>query len=173
MFVRGFGVSLANAGYLAGGLLVAGGIVGMIGGGAAMDRVGGGTPAARLRFAGWLTGAAVLAAAAFPLAGSLWLLGIAFVLFFTAAASVVAAAPSVLAQTSPDGMRATIAAIYVFVINGVGIGFGPSATAALGDLVFPGGDGIRYAMAIVAPLGYAIGSALFFIAARRASRVVA
>lgn len=172
MLMRGFQLPADQAGYLSGGLLILGGLIGMVGGGSMMDRVGGGTPAARLRFAGWLTGLAVIAAAIFPLAPSLWLLSITFVLFFTAAASVVACAPSVLAQTSPDGMRATIAAIYVFVINGVGIGFGPSATAALGDVFFPGGDGIRYAMAIVAPAGYAIGAVLFFVAARRASGAV-
>lgn len=172
MLMRGFQLPADQAGYLSGGLLILGGLIGMVGGGSMMDRVGGGTPAARLRFAGWLTGLAVIAAAIFPLAPSLWLLSITFVLFFTAAASVVACAPSVLAQTSPDGMRATIAAIYVFVINGVGIGFGPSATAALGDAFFPGGDGIRYAMAIVAPAGYAIGAILFFVAARRASGAV-
>lgn len=169
LLIRGFGLTTDQAGYLAGSLLIIGGTIGMVGGGAAMDRIGGGSPAARLRVAATTTGLAVVPAALFPLAPSLWLLAIAFVLFFIAAASVVAAAPSVLAQLSPDGMRATIAAVYVFVINGVGIGFGPSATAALGDIFFPGGDGIRYAMAIVAPAGYAVGAALFFLAARRAS----
>ena len=67
-------------------------------------------------------------------------------------------------------MRATIAAVYVFVINAIGIGLGPSVTAALADTVFPGGDGIRSAMAIVAPFGYAIGAALFFLAAKHARR---
>ena len=43
MFMRGFGMELSHAGYLAGALLVAGGLIGMIGGGAAMDRFGGGS----------------------------------------------------------------------------------------------------------------------------------
>ena len=83
---------------------------------------------------------------------------------------MVSAAPSVLQQLSPSGMRATIAALYAFIINLVGIGLGPSVTAGLGDTLFPGGDGIRYAMAMVAPVGYAFGSALFFNAARSAER---
>lgn len=170
MFMRGFGVALADAGYLSGGLLMVGGLIGMIGGGAAMDRIGGGIPAARLKFCGIAVGIAVLAAAAFPLVSSLWLAGLLFIAFFSAAAAVVSAAPSVLQELSPPGMRATIAAVYVFVINGIGIGFGPSVTAAIGDIFFPGGDGIRNAMAIVAPAGYAIGATLFFVAARRARR---
>ena len=103
----------------------------------------------------------------------MWLACLLFVAFFSAAAAVVSAAPSVLQELSPPGMRATVAAIYVFVINGVGIGFGPSVTAAIGDTFFPGGDGIRSAMAIVAPAGYAVGAALFFVAARRARRTAA
>lgn len=170
MFLRGFRMELSQAGYLAGALLVAGGLIGMIGGGAAMDRFGGGTPAARLKFCGVAVAVATLAAAAFPLVPSLPLACVLFVTFFSAAAAVVSAGPSVLQEVSPPGMRATVAAIYVFVINGVGIGFGPSVTAAIGDAFFPGGDGIRSAMAIVAPAGYAIGAVLFFVAARRARR---
>lgn len=173
MFLRGFQLELSNAGYLAGGLLAAGGLIGMIGGGAAMDRFGGGTPAARLKFCAVVVAVATLAAAAFPLVPSLALACVLFVLFFSAAAAVVSAGPSVLQELSPHGMRATVAAIYVFVINGVGIGFGPSVTAAIGDAFFPGGDGIRRAMAIVAPAGYALGAALFFVAARRAKRRIA
>lgn len=170
MLVRGGRLALANAGFLSGALLILGGLIGMIGFGAAMDRLSGGTPASRMRFCGWSTGIAVLSAATFPLVSSLWLMALLFIAFFSAAAGVVSAAPSVLQQLSPRGMRATIAAIYVFIINLIGIGLGPSVTAALGDALFPGGDGIRYAMAIVAPTGYAIGSALFFVAARHAER---
>lgn len=170
LLVRGFQLPLDQSGYLAGTMLILGGVIGMVGGGFAMDRYGGGSPAARLRFAGTAIALAIPAAILFPLIDNLWLLGLCFVLFFTAAAAVVAASPSVLAQLSPDGTRATIAAVYVFVINGVGIGFGPSVTAALGDAFFPGGDGIRYAMAIVGPAGYALGAILFFLCARRASQ---
>ncbi|HEX8412583.1 MAG TPA: MFS transporter, partial [Sphingomicrobium sp.] len=170
MLIRGSGVAISNAGYISGMMLIAGGLIGMIGFGWVMDRIGGGTPASRMNFCGWSTGLAVLAGAAFPLVGSLWAMAFLFIAFFSAAAGVVSAAPSVLQQLSPGGMRATVASVYVFVINLVGIGFGPSVTAALGDTLFPGGDGIRYAMAIVAPCGYAIGAILFFNAARHAAR---
>ena len=61
-------------------------------------------------------------------------------------------------------MRATVAALYGFIIDLVGIGFGPSVTAALSEALLPCGDGISYPMAIVAPAGYAIGAALVFVA---------
>lgn len=168
MLIRGHGLAMDQTGYLAGGALIAGGLIGMIGFGAAMDRIGGGTPRARMLFCGWATGIAALAGLAFPLVDGVAAMALLFVGFFSAAAGVVSAAPSVLQQLAPHGMKATIAAIYVFVVNLAGIGIGPSVTAALGDLLFPGGDGIRFAMAIVAPLGYLTGAALFFVAARNA-----
>lgn len=170
MYMRGFGTELSTTGYIAGALLIIGGLLGMVGGGAIMDRVGGGVPAARMRFCGWAVAIAIIPAAAFPLVPDIWKAGLLFVAFFTAAAAVVSAAPSVLQEKAPEGMRATIAAVYVFVINAVGIGLGPSVTAGLADAAFPGGDGIRNAMAIVAPFGYAIGAALFFNAAKHARR---
>ncbi len=170
MYMRGFQTDLATTGYIAGSLLIAGGLLGMVGGGAIMDRFGGGVAGARMRFCGWAVAIAVIPAIAFPLVPDIWLAGLLFVAFFTAAAAVVSAAPSVLQEMAPEGMRATIAAIYVFVVNAVGIGIGASVTAAISDSLFPGGDGIRNAMAIVAPLGYAIGAALFFNAARHAKR---
>lgn len=170
MYMRGFGTELSTTGYLAGSLLIIGGLLGMVGGGAIMDRVGGGVPAARMRFCGWAVAIAIIPATAFPLVPNIWMAGLLFIAFFTAAAAVVSAAPSVLQEMAPAGMRATIAAVYVFVINAVGIGLGPSVTAGLSDTLFPGGDGIRSAMAIVAPFGYAIGAALFFNAAKHARR---
>ena len=65
--------------------------IGMVGYGAAMDRIGGGTPAARMRFCGWATGIATTAGLAFPLVDQLWLMAVGFVAFFSAAAGVVSA----------------------------------------------------------------------------------
>lgn len=170
MYMRGFGTELSMTGYIAGTLLIVGGLLGMVGGGSIMDRIGGGVPAARMRFCGWAVTLAIIPAVLFPLIPSVLGASLLFIAFFTAAAAVVSAAPSVLQEMAPTGMQATIAAVYVFVINAIGIGMGPSVTAAVADFAFPGGDGIRSAMAIVAPFGYAIGAVLFFKAAKYATR---
>lgn len=170
LLMRGHEFGLSDAGYLSGGVLIVGGLIGMVGFGAIMDRLGG-EPRMRMLFCTWSTAVAALAGLAFPLVESPLMLAILFTAFFSAAAGVVSAAPSVLQQLSPAGMRATVASVYVFVINLIGIGLGPSVTAGLGDWLFPGGDGIRYAMAIVAPAGYAVGAVLFFMAARHARKV--
>lgn len=170
MLMRSSDMAMADAGYLAGALLIAGGLIGMIGGGIAMDRYGGGTPRARMRFCAWATLAGTFGAVAFPLLPSLGGFALAFILFFSAAAVTVGAAPSTLQQITPNRMRATVSAVYVFVINLVGLGFGPTATALIGDTLFPFESGIRYAIAIVAPLGYAIAALLFWRAARLLAR---
>lgn len=168
MLIRVFGLDIASAGYLAGAMLIAGGLVGMVGGGTLLDRIGGGTPASRMRVTAWATLIGTSAAATFPLTDSLWLCALAFFGFFVAAAVTVAAAPSAIQQLSPPAMRGTIAAAYVFVINLVGLGGGPTVTAMLGDRLFPQADGIRNAIALVAPGGYLIAAACFFAAARLA-----
>jgi len=170
MLMRSFDMALAPTGWFSGGMLIVGGLIGMIGGGAIMDRIGGGTPQVRLRFCGWSALIGSFGALLFPLTGSIPLLTISFILFFSAAAVAVGAAPSVIQQLAPNRMRATISAAYVFVINAIGLGVGPTLTAVIGDTFFPFESGIRYAIVIVAVSGYLIGAILFFVAAKSLDR---
>ncbi|WP_189495432.1 MFS transporter [Algimonas arctica] len=170
MLMRTFGMELAAAGYLSGAMLIIGGLIGLIGGGALMDRIGGGTPQVRLRFCGWSAAIGSIGALTFPLTDSIPLLAVSFILFFSAAAVAVGAAPSTIQQLAPNRMRATISAAYVFVINAVGLGAGPTLTAMIGDNFFAFESGIRYAIAIVAVSGYIVGAILFFIAARNVEK---
>ena len=168
MLIRGHGLALDSAGYVAGTALIVGGLMGMVGYGWLMDRIGGGTPGARMAFCGVAAAVAAVAGVAFPLVASPALAAVLYALFFSAAAGCVSAAPSVLQQMAAPGMKATVASIYVVLVNIAGIGIGPSVTAGISDVFFPGGDGIRYAMAILAPAGYLTGAALFFVAVRGA-----
>ncbi|GLQ25147.1 MFS transporter [Algimonas ampicilliniresistens] len=170
MLMRSFDMALAPTGWFSGGMLIVGGLIGMIGGGAIMDRIGGGTPQVRLRFCGWSALIGSFGALLFPLTGSIPLLTVSFILFFSAAAVAVGAAPSVIQQLAPNRMRATISAAYVFVINAIGLGVGPTLTAVIGDTFFPTESGIRYAIVIVAVSGYLIGAILFFVAAKSLDR---
>lgn len=166
MMMRTFDMSLTNAGWLSGGLLIIGGLIGMVMGGAIMDRVGGGTPRVRIMFCGWSAAIGTLGALIFPITGSIPLLSVSFVLFFSAAAVTVGAAPSIIQQLAPNRMRATISAIYIFMVNAIGLGLGPTLTGILSDTFFPTATGIRYAIVVVAVSGYLIGALLFFVAAR-------
>lgn len=166
MMMRTFDMSLTDAGLLSGGLLIIGGLIGLVLGGAMMDRIGGGTPGVRIRFCGWSAAIATVGALIFPLTGNIPLLSVSFVIFFSAAAVTVGAAPSIIQQLAPNRMRATISAIYIFMVNAIGLGLGPTLTGLLSDTLFPTATGIRYAIAVVAVSGYVIGAIMFFIAAK-------
>ncbi|MGA0266117.1 MAG: spinster family MFS transporter [Lysobacterales bacterium] len=102
-----------------------------------------------------LTGCAVLApfAVAAPLAPSadlaLWLF--APLLFFVSFPFGPAA--SALQLITPARMRAQVSALYLFIVNLTGIGFGGTATALMTDYVFRDGMKLHLAMASIAALG--------------------
>lgn len=170
MLIRVHGFDISAAGNLAGGALILGGLIGLVGGGAITDQLGGGLPKGRLAFCGYAAVVGTLFAVVFPLVGSPWVAAAAFVVFFAAAAVPIGAAASALQQLTPNRMRATVSAVYLFVVNLIGLGVGPTATAVVGDTFFPGGEGIRYAIAWVSPAGFAVAALLFFISARYAAR---
>lgn len=102
-----------------------------------------------------LTGCALLApfAVAAPLAGdpslALWLF--APLLFFVSFPFGPAA--SALQMITPARMRAQVSALYLFIVNLTGIGFGGTATALMTDYVFRDGMKLHLAMASIAALG--------------------
>lgn len=72
--------------------------------------------------------------------------------------------PYVLLQRLvPDGMRATVLMVVLFLVNLIGMGAGPLIVGALSDLFTQrtGDDGLRYAMMIMAS-GYLCASYFFY-----------
>ena len=80
------------------------------------------------------------------------------------------AAITAIQQMTPASMRATIGALYIFVVNIIGLALGPSATAIVGDTFFPTETGIRYAIVWTAALGFLIAGVLFTIAALKTAK---
>jgi len=167
MLMRAHGLELVSAGYMAGTPLIVGGLIGLIGGGYLADRFGGGKPSARVKFCTVAVAVGTIGAIGFPLAPTPQLAAIFFTLFFSAAAVTIGAAPAIIQQTTPNRMRATVSAAYIFVVNIIGLALGPTAAAMVGDIFFPEGDGIRYALVIVCPLAY-VGAVILFIWSIRA-----
>jgi MFS family permease len=50
---------------------------------------------------------------------------------------------------TPNRLRGQVSAVYMLVINAVGLGLGPVIVGALSDTVFTGADGVRYGLALV------------------------
>lgn len=168
-YARAHGLTLADAGYTAAAALIIGGLIGYLGGGRFCDIIGG-APNQRLYFAAVVAGTGVLTGAIFPLVGDDRIATALYTLCFTAMAAPTGAAVSALQQVTPSNMRATLSAAYVFVVNIVGMTIGPTLTAVISDVYFPQHDGIRYAMSMVASIGFVAASVLFWLAARVASK---
>ena len=168
--IRVHDMPLASAGHFAGGTLILGGLIGLIGGGWLSDRLGGGSASGRLAFCAVTSSIGTVFALVFPLVGNPVLTGIAFTIFFASSAVPIGAGASALQQLVPNRMRATLSALYLFIVNLIGLGLGPTAAALVGDTFFPTTDGIRYAIAIVSPLSSLAAAALFFVAARYSRR---
>ncbi len=58
-------------------------------------------------------------------------------------------AGTAIGLVTPNELRGQVSALYMLVINAVGLGIGPMLVGAMSDYVFTGGDGIRYGLALV------------------------
>lgn len=72
--------------------------------------------------------------------------------FFTSAPFGVAAAA--IQQMMPNPMRGQASAIYLFVVNLIGLGIGPTAVAMTTDFVFRDDYAVRYSLLIVATMAH-------------------
>lgn len=80
--------------------------------------------------------------------------------FFTSAPFGVAAAA--IQQMMPNAMRGQASAIYLFVVNLIGLGIGPTAVAMTTDFVFRDDSAVRYSLLIVATLAHLVSIALLW-----------
>ena len=67
---------------------------------------------------------------------------------------------------TPNRYRGQISALYLFVINVVGLGIGPTVVGLMNDHVFPTQQGVRYALSWTYGLAMPTGVLLMFVAAR-------
>lgn len=78
-------------------------------------------------------------------------------------------APAAIQEIMPNTMRAQASAIYLFVVNLIGLGLGPTAVALTTDYVFKSDVSVRYSLLAVATIAH-IGSALLLWAGLRPFR---
>lgn len=164
--VRDFGVGAGQAGAALGVGIFAFGGGGIIVGGLVADRFArGGLQDANLR-AGALGGLGLIpTAVAAPLMPSFESAAVVYALFFFFASFPFGAAAAALQIMAPPDLRARISAIYLLVLNLLGIGIGPLMIAAISDYLLGGKQDLGIAMAItagiMAPLGTVILVATF------------
>lgn len=166
-FIRSFHLTLVEASLFYGAIVLLGGSLGILGGGAVADRVG-----ARSQTAYPLIPAIafLIALPCFFVAVNATSLPLAFFLFLIPAGLNLAWLGPVLTTVQhlvPAHMRTTASAMFLLINNLLGLGVGSFYFGAISDLLRPrfGDESLRYA--IYTGLGYyAISSILFLIASR-------
>ena len=126
-----------------------------------------GVHSAKLKVAGTAVMLAAISNTLGPLSpsGNLAVTAFGFTIFFAGgSAGTISAA---LQTMTPNRLRATVSAVYLFCFNVIGLGLGPVAVAMVSDRLYGGGANLRYAIVTVVAIAGPLASILLLTAARR------
>jgi MFS family permease len=148
-FARTYGMDVSQAGLWFGIIMATGGAAGLVAGGTLADRMfAKGVADAHLRvmrLSILLGGPPLLAATLMPDATLAFaMLAVAFPMLTMHGVGTVA-----LQFITPNEYRARVTALYFFVVNLTGLGFGPMLMALLTDHLFAEEGALRYSIALV------------------------
>jgi MFS family permease len=157
MFVRTYGWTAAQAGWAVGITLLCTAPFGLLAGGALSEwftRKGYTDANLRVTFIG--IAASTPAAILYPLMPTPQLAIAMLALFFLAAMLLPGPQNAALQIITPNQMRGQVTALFLFVFNVIGFGFGPTFVALLTDHIFGNEAQLRYALvlagAVMGPL---------------------
>jgi MFS family permease len=148
-YMRSFGVTAPEAGFILGTFALLGGVSGALVGGAVADwleRRGDENAKLRVLFVCCLV--LIFPGIIAPLMPNIWMA--AGVLFFSFFFGTMPAGPTgaFVQIITPNRMRAQFGAIYQLALNLLGLGIGPTAVALITDFVFMDEMMVRYSIAI-------------------------
>ena len=163
-YIRSFGLSASEAGYLMGVVALIGGPLGAIAGGAIADWLQRrGIQTAKLRVL-------LCCALLLPIPGILGPLmptvsgAVVFLfLFFVLGSATAPTTLSAIQEMTPNQMRGQATALLYFLVNLIGIGLGPFAVALLTDYVFNDELALRYSISIYSGIAYALAIILIML----------
>ena len=72
-------------------------------------------------------------------------------------------APAAIQQIMPNEMRGQASAVYLFVINLIGLGIGPTAVAMTTDYVFRNDNAVNYSLLIVCTIAHIVSGVLLWV----------
>jgi spore maturation protein SpmA len=78
------------------------------------------------------------------------------------AAAPFGIAPAAIQQMMPATMRGQASAVYLFFINLIGLGIGPTAVGALTQYAFRNDAAVRYSLVIVTSVACALAALLLY-----------
>jgi len=149
-YVRTYGLSVPNAGVLAGIIITAGSLVGAYVGGVLGDRwSSGGAKGGKLRVTFWASAIAAVTLPVWWLLDSPLLSVLVGCLVYSCGAATLTSAPAALNELVPNELRGRMSAIYLLVTGIVGISFGPAAVALATDFIFADRSALNLSMIVV------------------------
>ncbi|ACJ00215.1 spinster family MFS transporter [Rhodospirillum centenum] len=163
--VRTFGTPPGEVGLYLGGITILFATAGMFTAGFLADRLTrAGAADAPVRVCLWVALAASVFSTAVPLMPSetlLWSVACLSGFVGTAWAGVGAAAANLM---TPGTMRGLVSALYLFVVNIVGLGLGPAVVGGVTDWVFGDPALVRYSLALVSAVCLPLAALLYAVA---------
>jgi MFS family permease len=149
-FVRNHGWTSAKVGIVMGAILAIAGTAGIVSGGRFSDWLTErGYKDAPMRVGMLAAGLMIPSGIAFYLAPNGNLAMALFVPLAYFASAPFGVAPAAIQQLMPNAMRGQASALYIFIVNVIGLGLGPTAVALMNDYVFHDDNAIRYSLLIV------------------------
>jgi MFS family permease len=149
-YVRTFNSNIKTVGITYGIIVAVCGSLGIIGAGRLADHMRSRGRANANLFLGvliglvWIPINCLLFLAPTPAWATIWLVPGA-----TLAAAPFGIAPAAIQQMMPAKMRGQASAVYLFILNMIGLGLGPTAVAACTQHIFGRDDALKYSLAIV------------------------
>jgi MFS family permease len=167
LFIRRYGWTQGQTGLVFGSIVAVSGTLGIVTGGRLADGmrmrdvVDANVRVALLGAAGWIPFGLLYPIV--PSAGWSAALLVPAVFFLAMPFGV---APAAIQQMMPNSMRAQATAIYLFVINLIGMGLGPTLVAALTEDVFRDTKAVGYSLLVVGSLAHVLGAVLLWLGLR-------
>jgi MFS family permease len=163
LMIRKFGITGGEAGLYLGVITLLFSTTGIMAGGLLADRLGRAGRADATVRTGLIAACAVGPfAIAAPLMPNLPLTLLMYCPLMFFISFPWAAAAAALQIVSPARMRAQVSAVYLFLVNLAGIGFGPTAIALITDFVFRRDDALPWSLAIIGLASPMLGAGLLW-----------
>jgi len=160
-FIRVLGWSPMQTGLIYGSIVAVFGTLGIICGGRLADTlIARGRTDATLRVGVWSALAATPGIAVLMTTTSLPLIVVLLAIGVFLLSMPFGAAPAGLQEIVPPRMRAQASAVYLFVLNMVGLGFGPTAVALVTDYGFGHDAAVGYSILVVCAAAQLLGALL-------------
>jgi MFS family permease len=173
ILMRKFGLGAAQTGFTLGGLTLVCGVTGLLCSGMLVDRLfRRGVADAHLRVYAIVALICGVAGVTAMLATNFYV-AIGAMTVIKTLSPFIAVAATALQITTPSEYRGQVSALFLFVYNIVGFGFGPSVVAGISDFLIGGGGDISLAMACTFAVATPITAVVFFLGLRPMRRAVA